>query len=124
MLALVVSLQVKPGHRDAFLAAITEQAKRSFAEARLPVLRRRVDTTDDHHFVFYELYTDQSPSTPTALRRTSPPGGRRRLDAACPAARSTGHRGNCCTTGWRGRPAVTENWITTRAGAPVPARQD
>jgi hypothetical protein len=36
MLALVVSLQVKPGHRDAFLAAITEQAKRSSAEHVVP----------------------------------------------------------------------------------------
>ena len=61
MLALVVSLQVKPGHRDAFLAAITEQAKRSFTdEPGCRCFDVTVDTTDDHHFVFYELYTDQS----------------------------------------------------------------
>jgi quinol monooxygenase YgiN len=61
MLALVVSLQVKPGHRDAFLAAITENAKRSVTdEPGCRYFDVTVDTTDDHHFVFYELYADQA----------------------------------------------------------------
>jgi quinol monooxygenase YgiN len=61
MLALVVSLQVKPGHRDAFLAAITENAKRSFTdEPGCRYFDVTVDTNDDLHFVFYELYTDQA----------------------------------------------------------------
>ena len=61
MLALVVSLQVKPGHRDAFLAAITEQAKRSFTnEPGCRYFDVTVDTTDDHRFVFYELYADHA----------------------------------------------------------------
>jgi quinol monooxygenase YgiN len=61
MLALVVSLQVKPGHRDAFLAAITENAMRSFTdEPGCHYFDVTVDTADDHHFVLYELYTDQA----------------------------------------------------------------
>ena len=61
MLALVVSLQVKSGRRDAFLAAITEQAERSFAdEPGCAYFDVTVDTTDDHHFVFYELYADRA----------------------------------------------------------------
>ena len=61
MLALVVSLQVKPGHRDAFLAAITEQAERSFTdEPGCRYFDVTVDTADDHHFTFYELYAGQA----------------------------------------------------------------
>ena len=61
MLALVVSLQVKPGHREAFLAAITEQAERSFTdEPGCRYFDVAVDTADDHHFTFYELYADQA----------------------------------------------------------------
>ena len=61
MLALVVSLQVKPGHRHAFLAAITENATRSFTdEPGCRYFDVTVDTADDHHFVFYELYADQA----------------------------------------------------------------
>ena len=61
VLALVVSLQVKPGHRDAFLVAIPENAERSFTdEPGCLYFDVTVDTTDDHHFVFYELYTDQA----------------------------------------------------------------
>jgi len=61
VLALVVSLQVEPGHRDAFLAAITEQAQRSFTdEPGCHYFDVTVDTTDDHHFVFYELYDDRA----------------------------------------------------------------
>jgi quinol monooxygenase YgiN len=61
VLALVVSLQVKPGHRDAFLAAITENAKRSFAdEPGCLQFDVAADTGDDHRVWFYELYTDQA----------------------------------------------------------------
>jgi quinol monooxygenase YgiN len=60
MLALVVSLQVNPGHRDAFLAAITENAERPFTdEPGCRYFDVTVDTADDHHFVFYELYADE-----------------------------------------------------------------
>jgi quinol monooxygenase YgiN len=61
VLALVVSLQVEPGHRDAFLAAITEQAERSFTdEPGCLYFDVTVDTGDDHHFVFYELYANEA----------------------------------------------------------------
>jgi quinol monooxygenase YgiN len=61
MIALVVSLQVKSGHRDAFLAAITENAERSITdEPGCRYFDVTVDTADDHHFVFYELYTDHA----------------------------------------------------------------
>jgi quinol monooxygenase YgiN len=61
MIALVVSLQVKPGRRDAFLTAITENAHRSFSdEPGCHQFDVTVDTADDHHFVFYELYTDHA----------------------------------------------------------------
>jgi acyl-CoA reductase-like NAD-dependent aldehyde dehydrogenase/quinol monooxygenase YgiN len=57
----VVSLQVKPGHRDAFLAAIAENATRSFTdEPGCRYFDVTVDTADDHHFVFYELYADRA----------------------------------------------------------------
>ncbi|MGI5499862.1 putative quinol monooxygenase [Lentzea sp. CA-135723] len=59
MIALTVSLNVKPGHREAFLAAITRQAERTFTDEPGCVgFDVAVDTTDDHRFVFYELYTD------------------------------------------------------------------
>jgi quinol monooxygenase YgiN len=62
MLALVVSVQVKPGHRDAFLAAITENAERSFTdEPGCRYFDVTVDTADDHHFLFYELYDNRAP---------------------------------------------------------------
>ena len=61
MLALVVSLHVIPGHRDAFLAAITENATRAVAdEPGCRYFDVTVDAADDHHFVFYELYADQA----------------------------------------------------------------
>lgn len=59
MIALVVSLQVQPGHRDAFLAAISENARHSVAdEPGCHGFDVAVDTADDHHFVFYEIYSD------------------------------------------------------------------
>ena len=61
MIALVVSLRVKPGHRDDFLAAITKNAKATFTdEPGCHYFDVNVDTADDHHFVFYELYTDEA----------------------------------------------------------------
>ncbi|GAA3356576.1 putative quinol monooxygenase [Saccharopolyspora gregorii] len=60
MLALVVSLQVKPGHRDGFLAAITADAEASAAnEPGCVSFDVVVDTADDHHFFLYEVYRDR-----------------------------------------------------------------
>ncbi|WHX24488.1 hypothetical protein QFW82_35995 [Streptomyces malaysiensis subsp. malaysiensis] len=42
MIPPTVPLQVVPGCRDEFLAAIKENAERSFADDRLPLLRRRL----------------------------------------------------------------------------------
>lgn len=61
MIALAVSLQVKPGHRDAFLEAITANAHATFTdEPGCEYFDVGVDTADDHHFIFYELYRDQA----------------------------------------------------------------
>ena len=61
MIALVVSLHVKPGHLEPFLAAITENAKRSFTdEPGCEYFDVTVDANDEHHFVFYELYKDEA----------------------------------------------------------------
>lgn len=61
MIALVVALQVRPGHRDAFLEAVAANAHASFSdEPGCEHFDVVVDTTDDHHLVFYELYRDQA----------------------------------------------------------------
>ncbi|MET9224440.1 putative quinol monooxygenase [Lentzea sp. NPDC003310] len=61
MIALTVSLRVRPGHREPFLAAIARQAERTFTdEPGCVQFDVAVDGSDDHHFVFYELYTDQA----------------------------------------------------------------
>ena len=61
MLALVVSLQVEPGHRAAFLAAITENATRSVAnEPGCHRFEVACDVDDDHHFLVHEHYTDRA----------------------------------------------------------------
>jgi quinol monooxygenase YgiN len=61
MIALIVSLQVRPGHLDEFTAAIREQAERSFAdEPGCLYFDVTQDVADDHHFLFYELYADQA----------------------------------------------------------------
>jgi quinol monooxygenase YgiN len=61
MIALVVSLQVRPGHLDEFTAAIRENAQRSFHdEPGCLYFDVTQDLADDHHFLFYELYTDQA----------------------------------------------------------------
>ena len=60
MIALTVSLQVVPGRRDEFLAAIKENAERTFTdEAGCRYFDVVVDLEDDHHFVFHELYDDE-----------------------------------------------------------------
>ena len=61
MITLTVDLRVRPGHLDPFLAAITENAQRTFHdEPGCVAFDVCQDTTDDHHFVFYELYVDQA----------------------------------------------------------------
>ena len=61
MIALVVSLQVQPGRREEFLAAIGENAERSFTdEPGCLHFDVTEDLDDDHHFVFYELYADEA----------------------------------------------------------------
>lgn len=61
MIALIVSLQVREDKLDDFLAAIEENAERSFTDEPgclyFDVTR---DTKDPLHFVFYELYADQN----------------------------------------------------------------
>ena len=70
MIALVVSLHVVPEHLDDFLAAIGENAERSFTDEpgclRFDVVQ---DTADPHHFHFYELYADEDA---LAAHRTAP----------------------------------------------------
>jgi quinol monooxygenase YgiN len=61
MIALVVNLQVEPGHRAEFLEAITQNATSTFTdEPGCLYFDVVVDTADDHHFLFYELYADQA----------------------------------------------------------------
>ena len=70
MIALIVSLQVRPGQREDFLAAIGENAERSFAdEPGCLHFDVTEDLEDDHHFVFYELYADEDA---VAAHRTAP----------------------------------------------------
>lgn len=59
MIALVVSLAVVPGRLDEFVAAIAVNAERTFAdEPGCLYFDVTQDVTDDHHFVFYEVYAD------------------------------------------------------------------
>ncbi|MFF7652786.1 putative quinol monooxygenase [Streptomyces sp. NPDC007983] len=61
MIALTVSLRVRPGCRDDFLAAIKAQAERSFTDEPGCLSFDVVcDLSDDHHFVFHELYEDEA----------------------------------------------------------------
>lgn len=59
MVTLTVTLRVRPGHLEAFLAAIAENADRSFADEPgclyFDVSR---DQVDDHRFFFHEVYID------------------------------------------------------------------
>lgn len=60
MIALSVSLQVVRGRLEEFLAAIEENAERSFHdEPGCLYFDVTQNTTDDHHFLFYELYADE-----------------------------------------------------------------
>jgi quinol monooxygenase YgiN len=60
MIALVVSLDVVPGMLEEFTAAIATNAERSFADEPGCLYFDVVqDLADDHHFVFYELYSDE-----------------------------------------------------------------
>lgn len=60
MISLTVDLHVKHGSLEPFLAAITENAERSFNdEPGCLYFDVNQDTADEHHFVFYELYTDE-----------------------------------------------------------------
>jgi quinol monooxygenase YgiN len=61
MIALIVSVQVKPGHREEFLAAIKANAHSSFNDEPGCLYFDVVcDKQDDHHFFFYELYADDA----------------------------------------------------------------
>jgi quinol monooxygenase YgiN len=60
VIALSVSLQVVPGRLEEFLAAIGDNAERSFRdEPGCLYFDVCQDVTDDHHFLFYELYADE-----------------------------------------------------------------
>ncbi|ROP49128.1 MULTISPECIES: putative quinol monooxygenase [unclassified Rathayibacter] len=60
MLTLTVALDVRPGHLDDFLTAITENATRTFTdEPGCLYFDVCQDVSDELHFVFHEVYTDQ-----------------------------------------------------------------
>ena len=61
MIALVVSLQVRPGHLEEFLGAIGENAERSATDEPGCLYFDVVQSLDDdHRFLFYELYRDEA----------------------------------------------------------------
>jgi quinol monooxygenase YgiN len=61
VISLTVSFQVVPGHHDAFVEAIRNQASRSFTdEPGCVYFDVGQDTSDDHHFTLYELYADEA----------------------------------------------------------------
>ena len=61
MIALIVSLDVQPERLDQFLAAIKENAERTFNdESGCRYFDVTRDTKNPMHFVFYELYDDES----------------------------------------------------------------
>lgn len=70
MISLTVTLQVREGFLEPFLAAITENALRSFTDepgcVRFDVNQ---DEDEPHRFVFYELYEDPDA---LAAHRTAP----------------------------------------------------
>ncbi len=61
MLAVVVSVHVKPDRRDEFLKAIEEDSRGSREDEpgclRFDVLQ---DASDPNHFFFYEVYRDEA----------------------------------------------------------------
>ena len=61
MIALTVSLKVHPERLEDFLAAIKENATRTFSdEPGCKYFDVTQDIKDPHHFVFYELYDDEA----------------------------------------------------------------
>ncbi len=61
MIALIVTLDVHPERLEQFLAAIEEQAARSFAdEPGCVYFDVTQDTKAPTRFVFYELYQDEA----------------------------------------------------------------
>ena len=60
MLALIVSLKVKPDQRDRFLAAAEDDSICSVRDEGGGCLRFDVlqDTDDENHFYFHEVYRD------------------------------------------------------------------
>ena len=61
MITLTVTLRARPGHLPQFLDAITENAERSCAdEPGCRAFHVSQDVKDDHAFVLYEVYDDQS----------------------------------------------------------------
>lgn len=59
MLALTVSVRVRPELIDEFTAAITHNAERTFTDERgCRYFDVSQDITDPQHFIFYELYDD------------------------------------------------------------------
>ena len=61
MIALIVTLNVHAERLDQFLAAIEENARRSFAdEPGCRYFDVTQDTKDPLRFIFYELYDDEA----------------------------------------------------------------
>ena len=62
MLALIVSLKVKPGQRDRFLAVAEDDSISSVRDEGGGCLRFDVlnDQADENHFFFYEVYRDEA----------------------------------------------------------------
>ena len=61
MIALMVTIQIKPGHKDAFMASMFDDARGSNNDEpgclRFDVLQ---DTEDENRIHLYEVYKDQA----------------------------------------------------------------
>ena len=75
MLALMVAMKIKPGHRDAFLEALLGDARGAVYDEpgclRFDVLQ---DANDPHTVYLYEVYRDEAA---LAAHRQAPGGGTR-----------------------------------------------
>jgi quinol monooxygenase YgiN len=61
MITLTVNLRVRPGHLEPFLVAISQNALRTFHdEPGCLLFDVSQGTTDEHQFVFYEVYRDEA----------------------------------------------------------------
>jgi quinol monooxygenase YgiN len=62
MIALVVSLKIKPDQRERFLAAAEDDSISSVRDEGGGCLRFDVlhDEEDENHFLFYEVYQDEA----------------------------------------------------------------